>query len=71
MEPRAGEHLRQRDTGRELVVPGERDLAHQVRVGAVEAVLALERAREAHHAALAADAAHGEGLGGGRHRRRV
>src|SRR5581483_12132190 len=58
----------QRLPARLLVVPGERDLAHQVRVRVLEPVLALERAREAHHAVLAADAADLDRLGLRRHR---
>src|SRR5581483_937574 len=39
-----------------LVVPGEGDEAHEVRVRGLEAVEPLERMGEAHHALLAADA---------------
>ena len=39
-----------------VVVPGEGDLADQVRVRGLEPVEIAERRAEAHHAALAADA---------------
>ena len=46
-----------------LVVPGERDLAHQVRVGLLEPGLVPQRRGEPADAALAANAGHLNGLG--------
>jgi len=56
VESRAGEHSRERGTGRDLVVPGEGHLAHEIRMRRLEPRLALERGGESHHAALAAHA---------------
>src|SRR5207248_10881109 len=56
-EARLGEALDDRLAARALVVPGERHLPHQVRIRTLDALVALERVSEPHHAALATDAA--------------
>src|SRR5262245_55047453 len=50
-----------------LVVPAERDLAHEVRVRKLEALVPAQRAGEPVDAALTADAADLDRLGDGRH----
>src|ERR1022692_4764890 len=56
---------------RPLVVPRERDLTHEVRVGGLEAVVLLQRAGEPADAPLAADAGDRQRLGLRRHRRQA
>src|SRR4051812_11835002 len=51
-----------------LVIPGKRDLAHEVRVRGLEALVPAERAGKPVDAALAADAAHLNRLLHGPHR---
>ena len=49
--------LDDRVAGSLIVIPCERDLAHEVRVGRLETVESLEDVGETHDAALAADPA--------------
>lgn len=62
-EAAAGQRGDQIVTTRLLVVPRERDLAHQVRVRLLEAGVVAERCGEAADTAFAADAGHLERLG--------
>src|SRR4029077_10352227 len=66
-EARLGEPLDDRVATRLLVVPGQRDLSHEVRVRGLEALMALERMCEPHHAALAADSVYLDRVRDGRH----
>ena len=63
MEAAARQRGEQVVATRLLVVPGERDLAHQVRVRLLEARVVAQRHGEAADAALAADAGHLDRLG--------